>query len=827
MPLSGKPARLGIESLVADGRYALRSLRKDPGFTLIGILTLALGIGATTAIFSIVYGVLLRPLPYPDPDRLVAVSEVTSKGNPSPRADPNFDDFRDQSRSFQAIAKYSSFVVSVAGASEPTRTRVAYVSPAFLRVLGVQPALGRDFDASDGRQGAAPTLLVGHDYWRLQLGSPRDLSPLRLKIDGAVFSAIGVLPAGFRFPAGADLWLAADLDGENPSRTSHNYSAVARLREGVTVAQANADVSAIARRIHETSSEQGDYLLADGRVVPLRESLTGRSRPALLVLLGAVAFLLLVACANVANLQLAQASARGRELAVRSALGARRGRLIRQFLTEALLLSLAGGVLGVVAALWGVRGLLAIAPSDLPHPEGVSVSQPVLAFALLLSVAVATGLGAFTAWRATSGSVRESLMEGGRGQAGSAGSQRVGRVIVAAQIAITLVLVVGAGLFARSLMKALQVNPGFRVDRVLTMDVTLPWLNDPKAKGEQARFFSALVDRLAQVPGVIHVGATGGLPMDGGRPDGLFALVAPGDKPVTLEGLQELFQQKERLGIADFCPTTEGYFRVLGIPLVRGRLFDDHDGPDSPHVAVISESLARERWPGRDPIGQTIQFGNMDGDLRLITIVGIVADTRDNGLEAPPRPTVYVNLRQRPRPQVSVAMLTAGDTGPIVKAARSIVQQLNPEIPARFRTLSQVVSASLGSRRFNALLIGCFGVTALVLATTGVFGVMAYSVSRRTREIGVRIALGAESRDVRALILRQGLRTILAGVAIGAVGSLALTRTVRSLLFGVSANDPLTFVGVTLVLVSAALLACYLPARRATRVDPVVALRCE
>jgi len=376
-------------------------------------------------------------------------------------------------------------------------------------------------------------------------------------------------------------------------------------------------------------------------------------------------------------------------------------------------------------------------------------------------------------------------------------------------------------------MKVLEVNPGFRLDQVLAMDVTLPWSNDPGAKAYQAHFFSELVDRLAQVPGVRQVGATGGLPMDGGRPDGLFALVAPGAEPVTLDRLQELFQQKERLGIADFCPATEGYFRVLGIPLVRGRLFDDHDGPDSAHVAVISESLARERWPGQDPIGQTIEFGNMDGDLRLITIVGIVADTHDYGLEAKPRPTVYVNLRQRPRPQVSVAMLTSGDPGSIVKAARGIVQHLDPEIPARFRTLSQVVSASLGSRRFNAILIGCFGITALVLATTGVFGVMAYSVSRRTREIGVRVALGAESGDVRGMILRQGLRTILAGVAIGAVGSLALTRTVRSLLFGVSANDLLTFVAVTLVLVGAALLACYFPARRATRVDPVVALRCE
>ena len=816
-----------LESALHDARYALRQLRKSPAFSAVAILTLALGIGATTSIFSVVYGVLLRPLPYPDPDRIAAVFELTTKGRPSRLADPNFDDFRDQSRSFAALAKYSAFEASVAGASEPTRTRVAAVSPDFLKVLGAKPALGRDFDVADARKGAPPTLLVSHDYWRLRLGSPRDLTPLRLKLDDAGFSVIGVLPPGFRFPPKVDLWLAADLEGANPSRTSHNYSAVGRLREGVTIAQAKADVSAIARRIRATSSEQGDYLLADATVVPLHESLTGRTRPALLVLLAAVGFLLLVACANVANLQLAQAAARGRELAVRSALGALRGRLMRQFLTEALLLSLAGGVLGVLGAIAGVRGLVALAPPELPRLESVSVSLPVLGFALLVSTAVAAGLGAFTAARATAGRVSETLVHGGRGQAGSAGAQRVGRLIVAGQIAITLVLAVGAGLFARSLVKVLEVDPGFRVERVLTMDVALPWRNDPAAKAGQARFFADLLDRLGRVPGVRLAGATGALPMDGGHPDGLFLLMASGSEPVTPELLERLFQQKERLGSADFCPATAGYFRVLGIPLVRGRLFDEHDAEGSPHVALISESLAKARWPGQDPIGQAIEFGNMDGDLRLLTIVGVVGDTHEYGLESPPRPTVYVNLLQRPRPQASVALLTLGDPGPIVSAARSAVRQLDPEVPVRFRTLSQVVSATLGSRRFNAILVGCFGLTALVLATTGVFGVMAYSVSRRTREIGVRLALGAAGRDVSGMILRQGLRTILAGVAVGALVALALTRTLRSLLFGVSASDPLTFGAVALVLVGAALLACYVPAQRATRVDPIEALRCD
>jgi len=818
-----------LETFFQDLRFSFRMLRKNPGFTVVVLLTLALGIGATTAIFSVVYGVLLRPLPYTDSSRIMAVFEVNSKGGWSHLADPNFDDFRDQNRSFQAIAKYNYYVLSVSGASQPSRTTVASVSPDFLKVFGIQPILGRDFSAGDAKKGAARTTLVSYGYWKQYLGSSQDLSQSHLKIDGAVFSVIGVLPAGFRFPTDVDLWLPADLDGENPSRTSHNYYAVGRLRDGVTVELANQDISAIARRIHDTSSEQGDYLLRDGIVLPLQDSITGKARSALLVLFGAVAFLLLVACANVANLSLAQASMREHELAIRSALGAARGRLIRQFLTEALLLSLVGGGLGVLGAFWGVAGLVGLAPQNLPRLDSVSISVPVLVFAFLLSTAVAAGLGAFTAVHATSGDVRKGLVEGGRGQAGSQGSQRVGRAIVAAQIAITLVLVVGAGLLGRSLMKVLEVNPGFRVDKIVTMDVSLPWVVDPKAKAGQAIFFSNLIDRLKQIPGVHKVGATSGLPMneDGGLPDGMFVLMTQNEMPKSVDGFGSLLRQKERLGVADFGVATDDYFQVLGIPLIRGRIFDERDGANSPHVAVISESLARDRWPNQDPIGHTIQFGNMDGDLRLLTIVGIVGDVHEYGLDVPPRPTVYVNLFQRPRAAITVTMLSDADTRLVTSAARGILQDLNPEIPARFRTLSQVYSASLGSRRFNVILVGFFGIVALLLATAGVFGVMAYSVSRRTREIGVRVALGARSGDVLRMILSQGLRTIFIGVAIGIAGSLALTRTVESLLFGVTATDPLTFGGVTLLLVGAALLACYIPARRAAHVDPIVALRYE
>ena len=815
-----------MRRLWQDFRYAARGFAKNPGVTSIMVFTLALAIGAATAIFSVVYGVLLRPLPYPGADRIMAISEVNPHGRPSRLADPNFDDFRDQSHSFQSIAKYSAYPVSISGASQPTRTTAAAVTPEFLTVLGVEPIMGRDFSATDDKKGAEPVALVSYGYWRQSLGSAQDLSRARLKINNSVYSVIGVLPPGFRFPEDADVWFAADTEGENPSRTSHNYDGVGRLKDGVSVEQAREDIRTIARRIYQTN-EKSDYLLRDGRVVRLQDSITGAVRSPLLILLGAVGFLLLVACANVANLLLAQASARERELSIRIALGAARGRLIRQFLSGAFLLSLVGGVLGVLAAFWGVAGLLALAPEQLPRLDSVSVSLPVLLFALLLSAAVAIGLGAFTAARATRGDLRKGLIEGGRGQSGSQGSQRVGRALVAAQIAITLVLVIGAGLLGRSLLKVLEVDPGFRVEKIVAMDVSLPWVEDPKAKVPQGVFFSNLIDRLAQIPGVRGVGAASALPLTGGLPDGGFLLMTSEEAPKTMDGFEAFFQQKERRGTADFCVATNGYFRILGIPLIRGRMFDKRDSANAPHVAVISESLAHDRWPHQDPIGHTIEFGNMDGDVRLLTIVGIVGDTHEYGLDEPARPTVYVNLFQRPRAEMTVTMLSDADTRLVTSAARAILRDLNPEIPAKFQTFQQVYSASLGSRKFNVILIGFFGVTALLLAAAGVFGVMAYSVSRRTREFGVRVALGATSSDVLRMVLGQGMRTILIGVAIGIVGSLALTRAVSSLLFGVTATDPVTFGGVTLLLITVALLACYIPARRATKVDPMVALRDE
>lgn len=808
-----------------DLRFAGRMLRKNRVFTVVAVITLALAIGAITAIFSVVYGVLIAPLPYAEPNRITAIFEVNSIGAWSRLADPNFDDFRDENRSFEAIAKYGASAASVSGALQPTRSIVASVSPEFLKVFRVQPIMGRDFTAADARKGAEPVVLVSYGYWRQYLGSSPDLSQSHLSIGNAVFSVIGVLPDRFQFPPDVSLWIPSDLEGENPSRTSHNYDAVGRLRDGVSVEQASADISAIARRIHNTSSEQSDYLLKDGIVVPLQDSITGKARPTLLILLGAAGFLLLVACANVANLLLTQASARERELAIRCALGALRGRLVRQFLTETMLLSLIGGGLGVLGAFLGVAGLVALAPENLPRLDSVSISVPVLVFAFLLSCVVATGLGAFTAIRATSGNLREAVADGGHRHSDSQSSQRTGRGIVAAQIGITLVLVVGAGLLGRSLMKVLEVNPGFRVDKIVTMDVSLPRAGGNKA-GETI-FFSNLIDRLKQIPRVRKVGAASGLPLDNGLPDGIFLLMTQDEIPKNFADFDSLYAQRQRIGTADFCVATNEYFQALGIPLLRGRIFDEHDDANSPHVAVISESLARYRWPGQDPIGHTIEFGNMDGDPRLLTIVGIVGDVHEYGLDLPPRPTVYVSLFQRPRSAMTITMLSDADTRLVTSAARGVLQELNPEIPLKFRTFSEIYSASLGSRRFNMILVGLFSTVALLLATAGVFGVTAYTVSRRTREIGVRVALGARASDVLTMIVGQGVRTILIGVGIGFAGSFALTRSMKSLLFGVTATDPLTFFAVIILLALTALLACYIPARRATRVDPMVALRHE
>jgi predicted permease len=815
-----------MSSVLLDLRHAVRVLTRNPTATAVATFTLALAVGATTAIFSVVYGVLLRPLPYPSASRLMAVWEVTNRGTYARLADPNFEDFRDRNRTFAAMARYTDRVMSVAGTVEPERVRVATVSREFFGVLGVQPSAGRSFNAEDARLGAAPVAVVSHRYWMQSLGAAADLTAFHLRIEGRAHAVVGVMPVGFQFPANVDLWVPAELNPPRTSRTAHNYAAIGRLRDGVSPGQATADLSAIAQDIIRQSPEKGDYLMRDAAAVSLQSSLTRRVGSTLYVLLGAVFFLLLVACANVTNLLLAQAAARQRELAIRHALGAGRGRLVRQFLAETLVLLAISCLAGLLIATLGTTALLALAPADLPRLDEVSMNRPVLAFAMGLSALVAIALGLITAVRAAKRDPRESLADGARGQAGGAVSQRFGRIVVATQIAMTVVLLVGAALLGRSLLRVLAVDPGFRTDGIVAMDLALPSSRDPAAKARLSPFYAGVFDRLRAIPGVEAVAAANAVPMDG-RPDGMFLLLAPNDVPKTMAELASRFRDKDRLGTADYGAVSPAYFRALGIPLVRGRLFDDRDAPDAPHVAVINESLARSRWRDADPIGATLEFGNMDGDLRPLTVVGVVGDTREYGLERPASPTLYVNLVQRPPFSVTVVMRSSADPRGITAAARTILREVAPDVPPRFRTFEQIYAASLRARRFNLTLVAVFAGTALALAAAGIYGVMTYTVTRRRREIGVRMALGASRTQVVRSVLGQGLATTGIGVAAGIAAALVLTRTIESWLFGVRPTDPVTFAAVVGVLALVAILACYVPARRATNADPMEALRQE
>jgi putative ABC transport system permease protein len=579
-----------LDALSQDVRYGARMLARNPAATGVIVLTLTLAIGASTAMFSVVDGVLLRPLPYPKPDQIVSVSEVSARGSLMNVADPNFDDLRAMNRSFSAMAEYGSDLESVSASPEPVRVTVAAGSRDFFAVFGVPPVQGRLFIPDEQREGAAAAALVSDSFWRQHLGSATDLSQRSLRVGKDVVSIVGVLPPGFRFPGGADIWVPRERFGETPSRTAHNYAVVGRLRDGVTPAQAHVDLGGIARRLQQQYGS--DTNMTDAAVSPLRDTLTGRVRTTLFVLLGAVGFLLLVACANVANLLLSQAATRERELSIRSALGASRWRLLRQFLTEALVLTFVGGGLGVLASQWSLAGLLAVAPSSLPRVDEVSTNLSVLLFSLGVSLIVATGLGLFTAWRATAVDPQAALAAGGRADTGGAHSQRVGRFVVATQFALTMILLVGAGLLARSLLRVLTVDPGFRTDGIVTMNLALPSVSHES--GELARrgqLLDDLLARLRRIPGVDDVGGTNVLPLGGFRANGTFIELATNEVP-TMEGLTPLFSDKARTGDADYCVASEGYFHVLGIPLKRGRVFDNRDVADAPHVAVISESVA-------------------------------------------------------------------------------------------------------------------------------------------------------------------------------------------------------------------------------------------
>jgi len=834
-----------MNGLTQDLRYGLRMLARKPGVTVVVLATLALAIGATTAIFSVVYGVMLRSLPYPKPDQLVSISEKAADGHLMGFTDPNFRDLRDQNQTLASMALAKGWPTTVSGTGGPATLTVALVSRDFLKVMEVEPFLGRSFSADELHEGGTAAALVSYGYWRQRLGGSTDLKPIKLTAEGYSFSVVGVMPPGFSYPEHADIWVPAELFGDqSPSRTSHNWSAaVARLRDNAGIAQARADLSVLAHRLHDQYKPEVD--MTDVSVTSLRTALTASVRPALLVLLAAVGFLLLVGCANVANLLMARAAERERELAVRAALGASRGRLVRQFLAESLFVSLAGGALGVLLAMWGVDALLALAPPSLPRLDEVSVNLPVLAFAFAISILVAVGLATATTLWMTSVDPQAALAEGSRGAAGSLTSQRLARVLVGGQMAVTLVLLAGAGLLGRSLLRVLSVDPGFRTSNIVSMELEVPqssaltgatWASfaATAADTRPARFMQTLFDRLSTIPGAQQVGGVSDLPLaEGGCSDGRFLLLDQQpqfdlNKPEDGKRLEHLWVTAPG-GEADYCVSSQGYFKALGVPVLSGRLFDEHDTSNAQQVAVISQSLARATWPHENPIGRTIEFGNMDGDMRLLTVVGVVGDMHYRSLEKPPEPTVYVDYRQRLRGGRGFTVVIHADAAPqvVLASARTIVHELDPELAPRFQTFQDVFSASMDTRRFNLTLVGVFAAAALLLAAVGIYGIMAYWVSRRTREIGVRIALGAESRNVLRLVLGRASATIATGLAAGLAGAFILTRFIESLLFDVKADDPLTFMGVALLLSAVAMLATYIPARRAAKVDPMVALRYE
>ncbi|HSK80542.1 MAG TPA: ABC transporter permease [Thermoanaerobaculia bacterium] len=818
-----------MDHLFQDLRYALRQLGRAPGFTAVAILTLGLGIGATTTLFSVVHGVLLRALPYPEPDRIVRVFEVGKDGTrPAQMSDPNFSDLSEQNRSFEGLAQFQTMLVSVSGGNEPARVMSAQVSREFFRVIGVQPLLGRIFHAGEQREGAAPVALVSYGYWQRYLEGDRDLSGRTLTYGDDVVSVIGVMPPEFGFPEGADLWIPRERERMNLSRTALNKKVIGRLAAHVPIERAREDLKGIARRLKAQYGD--DTWMTDAEVIPLHEELVGRTRPALLLLLGASGLLLLIACANVVNLLLARAASRQRELAVRLALGAGRARLTQQFLTESLLLALLGGALGVLVARWGVDLLRGLKAGNLPRLDEIRVDGGVLLFALAVSVVVAVGLALLASWRATGDGMRAVAM-GQRTQAGTGtGTTRLREVLVVSQVALTLMLLVGSGLLLRSFQRLLVVEPGYRTEGAVVLNGNLPYAETDEQAEHQKRFHERLITRLGALPGVAEVGGVDALPLKRQGANGTFLLLNRPDEVTDWDSFGAVVKIPERTGYAEYRRATPGYFRAMEIPLLGGRLFDERDHPEAPHVAVVSQSLAEATWPGEDPIGKLIQFGNMDGDLRAFTVVGVVGDIRDASLEADPQPTFYANALQRPRAlsgSFNILLVARNDPASLMTTARRIVHELDPQAAPSLETLDEVFAGSLAERRFQLLLLGFFAVTALLLAVVGIYGVISFHVVQRTQEIGVRVALGATSENVVRLVMQQALLLAALGVALGLAGALAVTRLMQSLLYGITTTDPVTFLAVPVLLAVAAVLACFLPASRAARVNPLIALRAD
>ena len=815
--------------LIQDLRYAVRLLLKNPGFTLVAILTLAIGIGANTAIFSVVDGVLLRPLPYPEPDKLIALSEKTANFESSSISYPNFLDWQRRNASFSAMAAYRQDDYSLTGSGESERVRVAMISHGFFEILGVNPVLGRLFTADEDRLGTTRVVLIGGGLWQRKFGSSPDIVGKTLMLNGESYTVVGVIPRSFHLDAVnlddiKDIYIPIGqyADPLFQQRDVHEgMRAIARLKPGVTLAAARADMDGIAS---ELASEYPDADKGAGiRASLLKDSIVSQVQSFLWVLLGAVGFVLLIACVNVANLQLSRATSRAREFAIRAALGAGQSRVIRQLLTESILLALAGGALGLILAGWATQAAIRLVPETLPRAQEIGLDGRVLMYTLVASVVAGVLFGLAPALRTARPNLQDTLRESGRG--GSGARHRAQGVFVAVEMAMALVLLIGAGLMIRSLVDLWNVQPGFNPQGVLTFGVAMSPAFGATPVSQRAAI-RTLDERLRAVPGLEAVAPTfGSLPMNGDNELPFW----PADQPRPTNE-SEMHQSL-------FYLTSSEYLNAMEIPLLRGRFLAADDNEHSPAVVVVDDSFAKQYFPNQDPIGKRIHVGIFEMDPQIVGIVGHVKhwglDT-DGDAKHPIRAQAYMAMMQIPDRLwvgalgTNVVVRTKGSPTAAVPAIREAIEKMNSEnVVYDTKPMEEIVGDSLAGKRFTMILLSVFAAIALLLSSIGIYGVISFVVGQRTHEIGIRIALGAQRSDVLQLMLGEGMKMALVGVGIGLVVALGLTRLMVGMLYGVSGTDPITFAGVAVVLAGVALTACYIPSRRAMRVDPIVALRYE
>jgi putative ABC transport system permease protein len=818
-PVAGGPKNSNfVADLLYDLRYAARLQRKNPGFTIVAVIALALGIGANTAIFSVVNTVLLRPLPYKDPERLVMVWEDASKQG-YPRDTPaaaNFVDWRDQNQVFEGMAAIVDTSFNLTGSGDPERLEGRSVSANMFPLLGVEPQIGRVFTAAEDQPGAQRVVLLSYALWQRRFGGDPGIVGQSLTLNGESHVVVGVMPARFQFPSSDDqAWVPIALTQQDAgNRDRHYLQVLARLKPGVSLAQAQSEMSTIAARLQQQYPESNTDLGA--AVQPLHKHLVGDIKPALLVLLGAVGLVLLIACANVANLLLARAAVRQKEIAVRVALGARRWRLIRQFLTESVLLSSLGGLVGLAIAYGGLVLLKAFIPENISQAREISIDLKVLGFTFLVSVATGLIFGLAPAVQATRFNQIDTLKEGGRDAATGGGGKRLRGLLVMAEVAISLVLLIGAGLLINSFLRLRNVDPGFRADNLLTMKVVLP---DAKYETMERRsvFYTDLINRVQSLAGVRSAAVTTNLPLY--RQGNSISIGIEG-RPAPPPG-QEL--------IVVTRIVSPGYFDTMSIPLLQGRQLTEQDIRTTPRVVVISETMARRYWPGEDAVGKRISLGRIRKPEDWFQVIGVVKDVRQFELTAEPKPQMYLTYRQAGFFDArDLVVKTDVDPASMAATVRKAVWEIDKDQPvSNIQTMEEILADSIARQRFSMLLLAIFAAVALVLAGVGIYGVMSYSVAQRAREIGIRMALGAQTGAVLKLAVGYGMKLVLAGLVIGLIAAFALTRVMSTLLFGVTATDPATFTLISLLLISVAALASYIPARRATRVNPIIALRYE